>query len=116
MSDRKGITNLQIEQTIKKSQNKHLKKFVSIFLSNLIVKFISLNKLMKNRQKRYGFLILNADRSDKPDRHWWSILDIHPKNSIFLFDSFGVLGLKNFNITDDSKIINKIILLGLEKI
>ena len=41
---------------------------------------------------RYSFLVLNTDRSDKPGRHWWSILDIHPKNAVFLFDS--VFGLQ----------------------
>ena len=46
--------------------------------------------------------------------HWWKILDLHPKKEIFLFDSFGLKGLKSFTIQGDKKLINKI-LLGLEK-
>ena len=28
--------------------------------------------------------------------HWWSFLDLHLKRYIFLLDSFGFGGLKNF--------------------
>ena len=41
--------------------------------------------------------------------HWWSIFDIEAKNESFLFDSFGIEGLKNFIIQDGRKIIDKII-------
>ena len=30
------------------------------------------------------------------------------KNVIFLFDSFGILSLKNIPITDDSEIVNEV--------
>ena len=52
---------------------------------------------MKNEQMKYGFLISNIDRSDKPGTHWCSILDIHPRKAVFLFDSFGILGIKNLS-------------------
>lgn len=32
----------------------------------------------------------NADRSDTGRTHWWSILDLHSKTEVFLFDSFGL--------------------------
>ena len=38
--------------------------------------------------KRYPFLIVNTDRSDKQGTHWWSILDIDRKRDILLFDFF----------------------------
>ena len=51
-----------------------------------------------------------TDRIDKKDTHWWSFLDIHSKNKIFLFDSSGFSRLKEFIIEDDKNKINKIML------
>ena len=34
-------------------------------------------------------------------------MDIHPKNNLFLFDSFGIEGFKHFNVDNDQQIINK---------
>ena len=41
--------------------------------------------------------------------HWWSILDIEPKDDIFFFDFFQIEDLKNFIIQDDRKVIEKIL-------
>ena len=41
--------------------------------------------------------------------HWWSFLDLHPKREIFLFDSFGFDGFKEFLLKDDKKTLNKIL-------
>ena len=38
------------------------------------------------------------------------MLNIEPRNELFFFDSFGLDGLKNFIITDDKKIIHKILI------
>ena len=63
---------------------------------------------------KYPFIIANTDASNKPCVHWWSILDIEPRNDIFFFDSFGLDGLKHFIIQDDKPIVDKI-LLGIEQ-
>ena len=63
---------------------------------------------------KYPFIIANTDASDKPGVHWWSIIDIGPRNDVFFFDSFGIDGLKHFIIQDDKPIVNKI-LLGVEQ-
>ena len=52
---------------------------------------------------------MNTDRSDKKGTHWWSFLDLHPRKEIFLFDSFGFEGFKEFIIDDDRKALNKIL-------
>ena len=57
---------------------------------------------------------MNTDRSDKNDTHWWSFLDLHERKEIFLFDSFGFEGFKEFIIDNDRNILNKI-LFGIEK-
>ena len=63
---------------------------------------------------QYPFIILNTERSDKNGMHWWSFLDLHPKKEIFLFDSFGFEGFKEFILQDDQKVLSKI-LYGIEK-
>ena len=58
---------------------------------------------------------MNTDHSDKKGTHWWSFLDLHPKKKeIFLFDSFGFDGFKEFLLQDDRKTLNKI-LYGIKK-
>ena len=63
---------------------------------------------------KYPFVIVNTDQIDKKGTHWWSFLDLLPKKEIFMFDSFGFEGFKEFVIQDDQKIINKIFY-GVEK-
>ena len=59
-------------------------------------------------------IIANMDDSSKEGMHWWSILDLEPKNDIFFFDSFGLDGLKHFIVQEDQKIVEKL-LFGTEK-
>ena len=63
---------------------------------------------------RYLFIVMNTDRNDKNGTHWWSSLDLHPKKEIFLFDSFGFEGFKEFVLQNDQKVLNKL-LCGIEK-
>ena len=51
---------------------------------------------MNEKSTQYLFIIMNTDRSDKKGTHWWSFLELHPKKEIFLLDSFGFNGLKEF--------------------
>ena len=111
-----GISNFQIEATFEKIGDEDLlKNFVGVFLSNRMSKFINYAAMLSEyTESKYPFIIANADADDKPGVHWWSILDIEPKNDIFFFDSFGIEGLKHFIIQDDKKIVEEI-LLGIEK-
>ena len=45
---------------------------------------------------QYPFVIMNTDQSDEKGTHQWSFLDLHPKKEIFLFDSFGFHGFKEY--------------------
>ena len=58
---------------------------------------------------------MNTDRSNKEGEHWWSLLEISTKEQIFLFDSFGFVGLKGLIVDDDKQIIDQFFY-GLEKI
>ena len=70
---------------------------------------------MMIEKNRYPFIIMNIGRSDKNSIHWWSFLDLHKRKEIFLFDSFGFEGFKEFIIDNDRNILNKI-LFGIEKL
>ena len=109
-----GISNFQIEETFKKIDDEDLlENFVDVFLSSRISRFINHAAMISDRGK-YPFIIANTDAEGKPGVHWWSILDIEPRNDIFFFDSFGIEGLKHFIIQDDKKTVEEI-LLGIEK-
>ena len=59
------------------------------------------------------FIIMNTDRSDK--KGTYCFLDLHTKKEVFLFNSFGFQGFKEFILQDDQKILNKV-LYGIEKV
>ena len=64
---------------------------------------------MMSDKGKYPFIIANTDSSEKPDVHWWSILDIDPKTDIFFFDSFGLDRLNHFIVQDDKPTVKKIL-------
>ena len=70
--------------------------------------------MIEEKKGKYSFIIAITDANKKKGTHWWSILNIEPKNELFFFDSFGLDGLKHFIIQDDRKIIDKI-LIGIEQ-
>ena len=78
-------------------------------------KFINHAAMISGRKGKYPFIIANTDASNKAGVHWWSILDIEPRNELFFFDSFGLDGLKKLIIQGDRKIIDKI-LIGIDQI
>ena len=77
-------------------------------------KFINHAAMISGKKGKCRFTIVNNDSSEKGGTYWWSILDIGPKQDIFLFDSFGQDGLKHFIIQDDRDIIEKV-LFGTEE-
>ena len=50
--------------------------------------------------------LFSTDRSDQSGTHWWGILNISPKSELFFY-SYGIEGMKHFNVSDDQKIIRK---------
>ena len=110
-----GISNFQIENAIKKIGDEDLlHNFVGVFPSNYMNRFINHSAMIEEKKGKYPFIIANTDANNKKGTHWWSILNIEPKNELFFFDSFGLDGLKHFIIQDDRKIIDKI-LIGIEQ-
>ena len=109
-----GISNkTSVNLFEKETDDDFKKKFVGVFPSNYVTRFISFHEMMIEKN-RYPFIIMNADHSNKKGTHWWSFLDLHKKKEIFLFDSFGFEGFKEFVIDNDRNILNKI-LFGIQK-
>ena len=109
-----GISNFEIERVFTMFDNNDLDdNFIDVFPSNKMNKFFDVTKIMKG--KKYPSLIANTDMSNKPGTHWWSILNIDSKKDFLLFDSFDVIGLRNFIVQDDEKIAKKV-LKGVENI
>ena len=105
-----GISNQNLSNFIEEKTNDDIKKnFVGIFPSNFIAKFITFHRMVNERSTQYPFIIMNTDRSNKKGMHWWSFLDLHPNKEIFLFDSFGFDGFKEFLLQDDKKTLNEIL-------
>jgi len=60
--------------------------------------------------KNYPFCIFNTDIENESGTHWCATHILNTdRPSVFLFDSFGKLGLKTFFIDDDADIIKKFI-------
>ena len=109
-----GISNFQIEEAFEKIGDEDLlENFVGVFPSNRMNRFIN-HAAMISESGKYPFVIANTDADNEPGVHWWSILDIEPRNDIFFFDSFGIEGLRHYIIQNDKKTVEKI-LLGIEK-
>ena len=75
-----------------------------------ITRYIIFYEIIKRRNAKYPFAIFNTDKENEPGVHWWSFMDIHLKNNLFLFDSFGVERFKLFIIDNDQKNYQRIAL------
>ena len=86
---------------------------MGVYSSYSITKYINFSDITKERRAKYSFAIFNK-RENKPGTYWCSFLDIHPRNNLLLFDSFGFAEFKQFIVDNDESKIDKI-LLNLEK-
>ena len=109
-----GISNFTIEKVINEIDDDLKTNFVGVFPSNHTFRFLRFADLVREKKAPYPFMIMNTDRAGKTGTHWWSFLEISSKENIFLFDSFGFIGLKEFIIDNDRKTIDKFFY-GLEK-
>ena len=115
MASGNGITNSGIEKFFDDKTNEDLKrKFMGVYPSDSITKYINFHAIIKEKRAKYPFTILNTDRKNKPGTDWWGFLDFHPKRDLLLFDSFGFLEFKQFIVDNDKNIIDKM-LFNLEK-
>ena len=106
----KGISNFQIDDFFKDEENEDFKKnYMGTYSIDSITKYLNLYETIKRRNGKYPFAIFNTDKENEPGVNWWSFIDIHPKNNLFLFDSFGIEGFKLFIVNNDQDIINEVL-------
>ena len=74
-----------------------------------ITKYVNFYEKIKRRNGKYPFAISNTDKENELGGSWWSFIDIHPKNNLFLFDSFGIVEFKLFIVVNDQDIINELL-------
>ena len=106
----KGPSNFQIDELFKNEENEDFNKnSMGTYSIDSITRYINFYETIKRRNAKYPFAIFNTDKENDPGVHWWSFMDIHPKNNLFLFHSFGVEGFKLFIVDNDQKIINELL-------
>ena len=104
-----GINNINIEKFFDNETNDDLKENMGAYSSDSVTKYINFYDIIKEKRAKYPFAIFNTDIENKPGTHWWSFLDIFPKQALLLLDSFGFVGFKQFIIDNDSAIIDKML-------
>ena len=103
----KGLSNFQIYDFFKDEESEDFKKYYTgTYSIDSITKSINFYEIIKQRNAKYPFAIFNTDKENKSGVHWWSFMDIHPKNNLFLFHSFDLEGFKLFIVNNDGQIIN----------
>ena len=106
----KGLSNFQIDNFFKDEEIEDFKNtYMGAYSIDSITKYINFYEIIKQRNAKYPFAISNTDKENEPDVHWWSFMDIHPKNNLFLFDSFGLEGFKLFIVNNYRQIINQLL-------
>ena len=46
-----------------------------------ITKYTNFYEIIKRRNATYPFAIFNTEKHTGPGKHWWSFMNIHPKNN-----------------------------------
>ena len=78
-------------------------------LSDSLMQFANFKKALKTEKAPYPFIIMNTSRKNKADIHWWSVLNIGPKNELLLLDSEGFEGFKFFILSNAETLIDKLL-------
>ena len=94
----------------KDEEHEELKKnYMGTYSIDSITKYINFYEIIKNTNTKYPFVIVNTDQNTQPGKHWWSFLNIQPKNSLLLFDSLGLEGFKLFVVNNQEETINQLL-------
>ena len=51
---------------------------MGVYSIDSVTRYINFYEIIKKRNAKYPFAIFNTDKHNKPGRHWWSFMDIHP--------------------------------------
>ena len=103
-----GISSKEIERFIRKHGGKDMiKEFLGVYAAKEL-KEINIKKFrikITDRVHRVPFCVANTDPIEENGQHWIGIFNICPDNNLFIFDSYGEAGFKEFIESDDEEII-----------
>ena len=106
----KGLSNFQIDDFLKNEENEDFKKnSMGTYSIDSIAKYINFYEIIKRGNSKYPFATFNMNKENETGVHWLSFMDIHPKNNLILFNSFGIEGFKLFIVNNDHDIINELL-------
>ena len=102
-----GIDGAEIKRFITNHGGEDMRKdFLGVYAADELRSLTGFrNKLSKNKHV-IPFCIVNTDPIELPGQHWIALLNICPKQHIFIFDSYGELGYREFIRSDDEEILN----------
>ena len=102
-----GIDETEIKRFIANHGGADMRKdFLGVYAADELHSLTGFrNKLRKNKHL-IPFSIVNTDPIELPGQHWIALLNICPKHHIFIFDSYGELGYREFIKSDDEEILN----------
>ena len=105
-----GIANYEIDLFIRSSPT--LKKnYCGVYtIDELIDNFIECAKnIAVGTTAKLPFAVVNTDPITKSGTHWASLVKLQD-TSFFLFDSFGLLGLQTFIISNDRDLLSRFLM------
>ena len=105
----RGISNYQIDKFFTEQNDVLQQNYMGTYSIDSITKYIDFYSIIKERNAQYPFAIFNTSTENERGEHWWSFLDIRPKNTLFLFDSLGLDGFKVFVVNNQEKVINNLL-------
>ena len=63
-------------------------------------------KVYDKSTQKLSFAIANTDHITKGGTHWFSLIKLQDSNSFFMFNSFGLMGLSSFILSDDTDLLS----------
>ena len=72
-----GISNKMIVKFFTEKTSGDVKKFIGVFSSNFVTRFISFHSMLIDSGAQYSVATINTDQNDRKGAHLWSFLNVH---------------------------------------
>ena len=105
----RGMSTDEIESFIKINGSVHMKReFAGVYPADRVVEGSEIIQNLRTVEHNLAYVIANTDPKDKPGTHWWTMFNVAPADSIYFFDSFGLVGFKRFILEDDVALLKNV--------
>ena len=79
------------------------KDFLGVYAADELKNISNFRRKLSGKKHSIPFCIVNTDPIELPGQHWIGLLNICPKNHVFVFDSYGELGFSTFIKSNDEE-------------